>query len=210
MAATQQELEQAQQAAHAAQQKKADMVKAAKVRPLSCNIQSCNFKLLANGWLMNMPLKLASCTYEARVITLEYCIHTPVLHCTGMHGDSVAAYCYVKVYTLAQTERACLWVACFQPCLWYMLLLMLGTLLAMHQDVSTKQHASYAQRASAAKQVTTAVTGASRRYCQFWLPEGAAYQGCTGQAEGCQGQPGSQQEDCQGRCTETDAGQGRI
>ncbi len=124
--------------------------------------------------------------------------------------DSVAACCYVKVNISAQTEHACLLVACSQPCLWYLLLLILGTLLAMRQNALTQQHAAYAQGVWAAKQLITAVTGAGRRYCQFWLPEGAAYQGCTGQAESCQDQPGSQQEDCQGCCTEADAGKGGI
>lgn len=91
-----------------------------------------------------------------------------------------------------------------------MLLLILGTLLAMRQNALTQQHAAYAQGVWAAKQLNTAVTGAGCRHCQLWLPEGAAYQGCTGQAESCQDQLGSQQEDCQGRCTEADAGTGRI
>ncbi len=77
-------------------------------------------------------------------------------------------------------------------------------------NILTQQHAAYAQGVWAAEQLITAVTGAGRRHCQFWLPEGAAYQGCTGQAESCQDQPGSQQEDCQGRCTEADAGKGGI
>ncbi len=161
---------------------------------LYCNTQPCNFKLFGQ-WLAHAHASEASELHSGGSCML-YFLSAAYTHlcCIAQtcNVDSVAAYCYVKVYMAIQTEHARLLLARFQPCLWYLLLLILGMLLAMRQNAWTQQHAAHAHGVWAAKQLITAVTGAGRRHCQFWLPEGAAYQGCTGQAENCQDQPGGQ------------------
>ncbi len=70
MATTQQELEQAKQAAHAAQQQKADMVTAAKVSRLPTVLHYPAMQLQAgrpHGCFMHMPLELVSCIQEAHI-----------------------------------------------------------------------------------------------------------------------------------------------
>ena len=209
MAATQKELEQAKQAAHAAQQKKADMVTAAKVSRLPTILQHPAMQLEAgwpHDWLLHMHLKLVGRFWEAHVYSFERCIHTcrAGVQC-GQHN------CLVLCQSIhGCTDKACMFVG--QTLLVVPAAIDMGRsmLLAMRHYALTQQYAAYAHGVWAAQQLITAVTGAGRRHCQLWLPAGAAYQGCTGQAESCQDQPGSQQEDCQGRCTEADAGKGGI